>query len=127
MDPFAPPPKPKSALGGHRVLSPTANVKVSPIQLGSIGNSWSKLFGVSEDADALLDAYFDLGGNFIDTSNTYNSEDSELLIGEWIEKRGNRDQIHGTAPFNPLFPTNLIFRKQQYGTRLTVADQLITR
>ena len=94
-DPFAPPPKPKTALGWHRVLSPTANVKVSPIQLGgiSIGNSWSKLFGKSEDAETLLDAYFELGGNFIDTSNIYNSEDSERLIGEWMEKRGNRDQM----------------------------------
>jgi aryl-alcohol dehydrogenase-like predicted oxidoreductase len=95
MDPFAPPPKPKTALGWHRVLSPTANVKVSPISLGgiSIGNSWSKLFGVSEDADSLLDTYFDIGGNFIDTSNTYNSEESEKLIGEWMEKRNNRDQM----------------------------------
>lgn len=95
MDPFAPPPKPKSALGWHRTLSPTANVKVSPIALGgiSIGNSWSKLFGVSEDPDSLLDAYFSRGGNFIDTSNTYNSEDSERLIGEWMEKRGTRDQM----------------------------------
>ncbi|KAH6137750.1 hypothetical protein HBI68_228980 [Parastagonospora nodorum] len=95
MDPFAPPPKPKTALGWHRVLSPTANVKVSPIVLGgiSIGNSWSKLFGKSEDPFSLLDAYYDLGGNFIDTANTYNSEESEKLIGEWMEKRGVRDQM----------------------------------
>jgi aryl-alcohol dehydrogenase-like predicted oxidoreductase len=94
MDPFAPPPKPKTALGWHRVLSPTANVKVSPIARGgiSIGNAWSKLFGKSDNPFALLDAYFELegnfelGGNFIDTSNTYNSEESEQLIGEWMEK-----------------------------------------
>jgi aryl-alcohol dehydrogenase-like predicted oxidoreductase len=34
-----------------------------------------------------------LGGNFIDTSNTYNSEESERLIGQWMEERGNRDQM----------------------------------
>jgi hypothetical protein len=58
MDPFAPPPKPMTALGWHRILSPTANVKVSPIALGgiSIGNSWSKVFGKSKDPFALLDA-----------------------------------------------------------------------
>ncbi|KAH7380023.1 NADP-dependent oxidoreductase domain-containing protein [Pyrenochaeta sp. MPI-SDFR-AT-0127] len=95
MDPFAPPPKPETALGWHRTLSPTANVKVSPIALGgiSIGNSWSKLFGKSEDPFSLLDTYYHLGGNFIDTANTYNSEDSEKLIGEWMEKRGVRDQM----------------------------------
>jgi hypothetical protein len=95
MNPFAPPPKPKTALGWHRVLSPTANVKVSPIALGgiSIGNSWSALFGRSQDPFSLLDAYYDLGGNFIDTANTYNSEESEKLIGEWMEKRAIRDQM----------------------------------
>lgn len=92
---FESPPKPLSPLGYHRILSPTAAVKVSPICLGgiSLGSSWSELFGENEDANALLDAYFALGGNFIDTSNTYNSEDSERLIGEWMEKRENRDQM----------------------------------
>lgn len=51
------------------------------------------MFGQNEDPFLLLDTYFSLGGNFIDTSNTYNSEDSEKLIGEWMEKRGNRDQM----------------------------------
>lgn len=95
MDPFAPPRKPKTALGWHRILSPTANVKVSAIALGgiSIRNSWSKLFGKSEDPLALLDKYYELGGNFIDTANTYNSEESKKLIGQWMEKRGVQDQI----------------------------------
>lgn len=89
------PPKPKSALGWHRTLSPNAAVKVSPICLGgiSIGDSWSSIFGKNEDPFKLLDAYFALGGNFIDTSNIYNSEDSEKLIGQWMEERGVRDQM----------------------------------
>ena len=92
---FESPPKPVSPLGYHRILSPTAAVKVSPICLGgiSIGSSWGEIFGENEDADRLLDAYYALGGNFIDTSNTYNSEASEKLIGEWMEKRGVRDQM----------------------------------
>ena len=54
------------ALGWHRVLSPTANVKVSPIALGgiSIGNSWSNLFGKGEDPFSLLNAYFELSGDY---------------------------------------------------------------
>lgn len=92
---FEPPAKPKSQLGYHRILSPNAAVKVSPICLGgiSIGSSWSEYFGKNEDPFALLDAFYELDGNFIDTSNMYNSEDSERLIGEWMEKRGNRDQM----------------------------------
>jgi aryl-alcohol dehydrogenase-like predicted oxidoreductase len=105
MDPFAPPPKPKTALGWHRVLSPTANVKASPIALGgiSLGNSWSKLFGRSEDPFALLDAYYELSGNFIDTANTYNSEESEKLIGEWMEENRVRDQIVVATKFGARY------------------------
>lgn len=92
---FQPPPKPNSPLAYHRILSPTASVKVSPLCLGgiSIGSSWSEKFGKNEDADSLLDAFYAQGGNFVDTSNTYNGEDSERLIGEWMEKRCNRDQM----------------------------------
>jgi len=92
---FNSPPKPKTLLGYHRVLSPTAAVKVSPICMGGIGigSSWSELFGKSEEPFALLDSFYSLGGNFVDTSSIYNSEDSERLIGEWMEQRGVRDQM----------------------------------
>jgi aryl-alcohol dehydrogenase-like predicted oxidoreductase len=92
---FDSPPKPQTRMGYHRVLSPTAAVKVSPICLGgiSLGNEWSELFGKSEDADILLDQFFECGRNFIDTSNIYNAENSERLIGEWMKKRGVRDQM----------------------------------
>ncbi|KAF8992308.1 Aldo/keto reductase [Hymenopellis radicata] len=41
----------------------------------------------------LLDAYFDMGGNFIDTANAYQDGSSEAFIGEWMEKRDVRDQM----------------------------------
>lgn len=41
----------------------------------------------------VLDAFFDLGGNFIDTANAYQCEESEEWLGEWMEKKGNRDQM----------------------------------
>ena len=61
-------------LGRHRQLGPMAGVHVSPICLGamSIGDQWEKFgFGsmTKEDSFKLLDAYVDLGGNFIDTAN----------------------------------------------------------
>ncbi|RDW65114.1 hypothetical protein BP6252_10765 [Coleophoma cylindrospora] len=95
MSVFAPPPRPTSLLGYHRILSPNAAVKVAPIAFGgiSIGSVWSSQFGVNEDPFSLLDAYFELGGNFIDTANSYQAETSEKSIGEWMVKRGNRDQI----------------------------------
>jgi aryl-alcohol dehydrogenase-like predicted oxidoreductase len=41
----------------------------------------------------LLDTYFNSGGNFIDTANNYQDEESERWIGEWIASRKNRDQL----------------------------------
>ncbi|KAI0071466.1 aryl-alcohol dehydrogenase [Panus rudis PR-1116 ss-1] len=92
------PPLPKTKLGRHRQLSPSAGIHVSPIALGamSIGDKWAP-YGMGamdkESSFKLLDAYFDAGGNFIDTANNYQSESSEEFIGEWMEKRGNRDQL----------------------------------
>lgn len=92
---FESPPKPTNPLAYHRILSPSAAVKVSPLCLGgiSIGESWSGHFGKNEDAFTLLDTFFELGGNFIDTSNVYNSGESETLIGDWMQKRDTRDQM----------------------------------
>ncbi|KAH9478335.1 Aryl-alcohol dehydrogenase [NADP(+)] [Psilocybe cubensis] len=93
-----PPPPPKTKLGRYRLLSPNAGVHVSPIQLGagSIGDKWEK-FGLGSMDKArsfeLLDAYYDSGGNFIDTANHYQDETSEMFIGEWAQKRGIRDQL----------------------------------
>ncbi|KAL0960829.1 hypothetical protein HGRIS_005848 [Hohenbuehelia grisea] len=91
-------PSPPSKLGRYRVLSPHAAVHVSPIQLGamSLGEEWEKIgMGAmnKEQSFKLLDAYYDNGGNFIDTANNYQNETSEMLIGEWAEKRKIRDEL----------------------------------
>ncbi|KAG4417920.1 hypothetical protein IFR04_008974 [Cadophora malorum] len=95
MSPFDSPPKPTKPLAYHRILSPTCSIKVSPLCLGgiSIGSSWSSMFGENEEPFCLLDAYYSSGGNLIDTASIYNSKASESLIGEWMEKRGNRDEM----------------------------------
>ena len=72
---WAPAPKPQTALGYYRLLSPNAGVHVSPIQLGamSIGDKWTSRGMGSMDKESsfkLLDTYFDNGGNFIDTANS---------------------------------------------------------
>ncbi|KAF6756025.1 Aldo/keto reductase [Ephemerocybe angulata] len=95
---FEPPAPPKSKLGLYRRLSTLAGVHVSPICLGamSIGDKWQE-YGMGsmnkEDSFKLLDGYFDLGGNFIDTANVYQVESSEEFIGEWAEARDIRDQL----------------------------------
>ncbi|KAJ7643340.1 NADP-dependent oxidoreductase domain-containing protein [Mycena polygramma] len=89
-------PTPPSKLGHYRLLSPLAGIHVSPIQLRamSIGDKWGDMGAMDKESSfKLLDAYFDHGGNFIDTANQYQDETSEMFIGEWAEKRGIRDQL----------------------------------
>lgn len=58
-------------LGYHRVLAPSAGAKVSPLCLGAMnfGDAWKQFMGEcgKEQAFEILDAFYDLGGNFIDT------------------------------------------------------------
>ena len=74
MSLYAPPPPPESGLAQYRALSARAGVHVSPIQLGgmSIGDQWTDLGYGNMDKESsfkLLNAYFNNGGNFIDTAN----------------------------------------------------------
>lgn len=70
-------------------------LQVAPVALGAMnfGTTTSK-----EQAYAVLDAYMDWGGNFIDTSNNYahwagTGDESETLLGEWLRDRGCRDRV----------------------------------
>ena len=74
MSTWARPPEPRTKLGVHRPLAPLAGLHVSPIQLGamSIGDKWGELGMGAMDKESsfkLLDAYWEAGGNFIDTAN----------------------------------------------------------
>lgn len=73
MSLFAPVAKPTSRLARYRALSPNASIHVSPIQLGamSIGDKWGQFMGGmnKETSFKLLDAFYEAGGNFIDTAN----------------------------------------------------------
>jgi aryl-alcohol dehydrogenase-like predicted oxidoreductase len=51
----------------------------------------------------ILDYFYESGGNFIDTANNYQKEESELWIGEWMEERGNRDQMVIATKFTTCF------------------------
>lgn len=94
---FPPAPKPKSALGYHRLLAPSAAVRVSPLCLGgmSLGESWKDVLGSCDKKSSfeLLDYFKDNGGNFIDTASNYHFGDSETFIGDWMKERGNRDEM----------------------------------
>jgi len=60
-----------------------------------LGNVWKGMMGecTQEQAFELLDTFYDLGGNFIDTANMYQFGQSEQWIGEWMIKTGRRSEI----------------------------------
>ncbi|KAF6757772.1 NADP-dependent oxidoreductase domain-containing protein [Ephemerocybe angulata] len=119
---FAPPPPPKSKLGNYRKFCTLAGVHVSPIILGgmSIGDKWGD-YGMGamnkEDSFKLLDAYYDLGGNFIDTANFYQEGSSEQFIGEWAEAKGIREQLFIATKYsaNPRARDPSVEQKVLYG------------
>jgi aryl-alcohol dehydrogenase-like predicted oxidoreductase len=65
------------------------------IIIQGLGDRWKAGFGDfnKEVAFELLDAFYDLGGNFIDTANAYHGGQSEEWIGEWLQKTGRRDEM----------------------------------
>ncbi|KAM3423803.1 hypothetical protein BST61_g1205 [Cercospora zeina] len=104
---FEPAPEPATPLGRYRVLSSTAGVRVSPLQLGamSIGDAWNDSMGSmsKEDSFKLLDAFEAAGGNFIDTANNYQNEQSEEWVGEWMAKKKNRDYMVVATKFTTCY------------------------
>lgn len=80
----------------HTTLG-TSDLSVFPLNLGGNVFGWTADRQTSFD---ILDAFVAGGGNFIDTADGYSAwvpgntgGDSERLIGEWQELRGNRDEL----------------------------------
>ncbi|MGO9600667.1 MAG: aldo/keto reductase [Isosphaeraceae bacterium] len=73
----------------YRLLG-KSGLRVSELCLGTMtfGEDWG--WGSSKDESRqILDAFFEAGGNFIDTANMYTNGSSEKLLGEFLE--GRRD------------------------------------
>src|SRR3954452_20804200 len=69
-----------------------SGLRVSELCLGTMtfGEDWG--WGSSRDESRrVLDAFFEAGGNFIDTANVYTNGTSETLLGEFL--KGDRDRV----------------------------------
>ncbi|GHC87457.1 NADP-dependent aryl-alcohol dehydrogenase [Nocardiopsis terrae] len=86
-----------------------SDLRVSPLNLG--GN----VFGWTADeatSFAVLDAYRESGGNFVDTADAYSAwapghtgGESERVIGAWLAARGHDDMVIATkVSQHPDFP-----------------------
>jgi aryl-alcohol dehydrogenase-like predicted oxidoreductase len=68
----------------------TTDLEMFPVALGGSSFGWTASM---TEAEALLDAYRDHGGNVIDTADSYAGGRSEIIIGNWMRRRRNRDRM----------------------------------
>ena len=76
----------------HYRLLGNSGLRVSPLCLGTMtfGEDWGT--GTDKDGSrAILDAYADRGGNFLDTADIYTNGSSETITGELL--KGRRDEF----------------------------------
>lgn len=72
-------------------------LKVSELCLGAMQWGWT---ADEKTSQAVMDAFIEAGGNFIDTADVYSNWApnnpggvSEEIIGRWMKARNNRDQV----------------------------------
>ncbi|MDR0837270.1 MAG: aldo/keto reductase [Propionibacteriaceae bacterium] len=90
-------------------------LQVFSLQLGGNPFGWT----ADEDASfAILDAFAQAGGNFVDTADMYSAwkegnvgGESETIIGRWYASRGNRDQQLIATKIGQL-PADLTFTRE---------------
>jgi aryl-alcohol dehydrogenase-like predicted oxidoreductase len=83
-----------------------SGLRVSPFCLGSMTFGDDFGWGASvADSEAMIAAYLDRGGNFIDTANIYTNGHSEKIIGDvFAQRKASRDRVViGTKFFGNLF------------------------
>jgi aryl-alcohol dehydrogenase-like predicted oxidoreductase len=80
----------------YRILARTG-LRVSEICLGTMQFKWTT---DEETSYKVLDAFYEAGGNFIDTADVYSrwaaglkGGEAETVIGAWLKRKRNRDQI----------------------------------
>ena len=79
------------------ITIPETDLVVHELCLGTNVFGWS---ADESESHAVLDAYRSHGGNFVDTADMYSAwkegnvgGESETIIGNWMKKHGNRDQM----------------------------------
>ncbi|GHG58174.1 aldo/keto reductase [Streptomyces griseocarneus] len=96
----------------HRTIG---SLSVHPLALGGNVFGWT---ADEKQSFAVLDAYAEAGGNFLDTADVYSAwvpgnqgGESETVIGDWMAARGNRDAVvvatkvgHGVPEHRGLKP-----------------------
>ena len=80
------------SLTDYRTLG-RSGLAVSPFALGTMTFGTAR-WGMDEAGSrAVLEAYVEAGGNFIDTADVYAGGESEAMVGRFVAERGLRDRL----------------------------------
>lgn len=101
-EPREPAPAPSAGVTVERRIGPS-ELRVFPIALSGTVFGWT---ADSPTTTGILNRFVELGGSFIDTADSYAGGRSEIMIGNWMRDRGNRDALTiatkvGKGPDNP--------------------------
>ena len=86
----------------HYLTLGRSGLRVSPFALGAMtfGEDPGAAGSSVEEAEKILESYFDLGGNFVDTANFYANGHSEKILGDWFAARpGRREHVVVASKF----------------------------
>lgn len=84
-----------SSLASYYALGRTG-LKVSPLSLGTatFGQAWGTNWSSDKKtAREIVGRYFEAGGNFLDTADTYHDGESEEITGELVRELTDRDKV----------------------------------
>ena len=102
------------------------NVSQIALGTGNFGTGWG--YGSSpEDAKLVLDAYLDVGGNFIDTADVYQFGQSEQILGDLLQ--GIRHEVVLATKFSDgaLPDTNQLHKGNSRKAMLYSVEQSLRR
>lgn len=114
-----------------RIIIPNTDLMpISPIGLGTVnaGLDWD-----GAEADRLLETYVELGGNLVDSARIYSDwvkpeiARSERVIGDWIARRGHRDDViliskGGHPPLEDLHHSRMKKEDMEYDLNATLKN-----
>jgi aryl-alcohol dehydrogenase-like predicted oxidoreductase len=122
IHPSAPIPVQGPGVGTNvRVPLGESGLSIFPLILGGAEFGWNVDL---ESSHAILDAFAEVGGNAVHTSDSFASGRSEHIVGQWLHSRGLRDEIvlavrvGGHADNPGLGPVNLVRAVEASLTRL---------
>ena len=75
--------------GPLRAVGPS-DLRVFPVAISGNVFGWT---ADVETTESILNRFFDDGGNFVDTADSYAGGRSEIMIGNWMRDRHNRQDV----------------------------------